>query len=611
MGDTTEVIDTSIGPADPTPFNGPKTGICNRLGTYGVTMALVDPSTGNDSTGVAYDSATYNVGTAAPFASLAQAARAIYAYNLANRSRGDVGGGIVEMAEGTHTWLGTPLTAGYGSTPGTWITFRKTTAASRANVILGAVAGNTDITDRVKLEDITVATTISSAFNGCLAMWLHNCNLQATATGPAPATWATAGQRVWLTGGAIGPFTQKLRHGGSTDMSFPLVRGMDMSNYTGDTICYCVIGNKRINTTTGGPSFIDRVAATPNPPTTPILAFNELYGYDVSSGLAVIKFGNLNYPLTGFAIVQNLIEIIKGLPGGAGNVGSSEGDTGNTPIDNGIFWHNTSVGGRMQFAYNSSGSIIKHRRYWSVKGNYWDISGIKGDTFTGATGGDGARIGNWPVSFGVGATDNVNGNVASINAPEFNFDFFGLNSVDTEADNLESYPQFVNRKSYTGTNGVGIGDYHVTAGSPLEGDKLSWLLPYDLAGEPRDADNNATGVYVFGTATVGNTAPSVSITSPTTGSTTTSPATLTGTASDAQDGDVSATIVWTSSIDGPLGTGASISAPLSVGTHTITATVTDTGALDDDTTISLTITAPSASGTINANRVNATSVRIQ
>jgi hypothetical protein len=511
------------------------------------------------------------------------------------------------MTEGTHTWLGTPLTAGYGTTPGTWITFRKTAAASRANVILGAAAGNSDVSDRVKFEDITVATT-TAAFSGCLAMWLHNCTLVATGTG----TWTTTGQRVWITGGDIGLFQQKLRHVSGFETAFPLIRGTDMSNYSGSCIVYTVIGNKRINTTVGAPSFIDRASNTIVPPLTPILAFNELYGYDVSSGLAVIKFGSEDFSNPyGAVIAQNLIEVIKGASGGPGNIASSEGVTGNAPFDNVMFWQNTFVGQRTQFAYNSSGSVAKSRSYWSVKGNYWDISGFKTDTFTGSGGGSGNRTGNWPVGFGVGASDNVNGNVSTIATPEFNFDFLGLNSIDTESANLHTYPQFVDPKRYNGTNGVGFGDYHVTAGSPLEGDKLSWLLPFDLAGEPRDADNNATGVYVFGTATVGNTAPSVSITSPTTGSTTTSPATLTGTATDAQDGDLSALIVWTSSIDGPLGTGASISAPLSVGTHTITATVTDTGALDDDTTISLTITAPSASGTINANRVNATSVRIQ
>jgi hypothetical protein len=50
---------------------------------------------------------------------------------------------------------------------------------------------------------------------------------------------------------------------------------------------------------------------------------------------------------------------------------------------------------------------------------------------------------------------------------------------------------------------------------------------------------------------------------------------LSGTAIDAEDGDISASLMWTSSLDGILGIGASFSTPLSVGIHTLTADVLD------------------------------------
>jgi chitodextrinase len=63
--------------------------------------------------------------------------------------------------------------------------------------------------------------------------------------------------------------------------------------------------------------------------------------------------------------------------------------------------------------------------------------------------------------------------------------------------------------------------------------------------------------------------------------------TFSGTATDAEDGDLSSAIAWSSSLDGSLGTGASLSvASLSVGTHTITASVTDI----DNMTVTSTIT---------------------
>ena len=51
--------------------------------------------------------------------------------------------------------------------------------------------------------------------------------------------------------------------------------------------------------------------------------------------------------------------------------------------------------------------------------------------------------------------------------------------------------------------------------------------------------------------------------------------TFAATALDKQEGDLSSGLVWTSSIDGPLGTGTGFTHVLSVGTHTITASATD------------------------------------
>jgi hypothetical protein len=79
--------------------------------------------------------------------------------------------------------------------------------------------------------------------------------------------------------------------------------------------------------------------------------------------------------------------------------------------------------------------------------------------------------------------------------------------------------------------------------------------------------------------------------------------TFTGAADDTEDGNISGSIEWSSSINGALGTGASISkSNLSVGTHTITASVTDTGG--DTATASITVTinpAPASTTTTTTN----------
>ena len=61
-----------------------------------------------------------------------------------------------------------------------------------------------------------------------------------------------------------------------------------------------------------------------------------------------------------------------------------------------------------------------------------------------------------------------------------------------------------------------------------------------------------------------------------------------GTASDPEDGDLSADVVWTSSKDGRIGTGASIAVTgLSRGRHTIEAEVTDAAGQSGSDTIRL------------------------
>ncbi|MBL8878479.1 MAG: S8 family serine peptidase [Phycisphaerales bacterium] len=94
----------------------------------------------------------------------------------------------------------------------------------------------------------------------------------------------------------------------------------------------------------------------------------------------------------------------------------------------------------------------------------------------------------------------------------------------------------------------------------------------------------------------GNTAPTVSISSPANGTTVAqgTSVTFTGSATDTQDGNISASLIWTSSINGQIGAGASFStSSLSAGTHTITASVTDSGGLSGSASISLTVQAPS------------------
>ncbi len=91
-----------------------------------------------------------------------------------------------------------------------------------------------------------------------------------------------------------------------------------------------------------------------------------------------------------------------------------------------------------------------------------------------------------------------------------------------------------------------------------------------------------------------NDPPTVSITSPTDGSNPASGASIdfAGSASDTEDGDLAASLAWTSSIDGSIGSGDSFSKTLSDGIHTITASVTDSGSQTGSASISITVGDP-------------------
>jgi hypothetical protein len=121
------------------------------------------------------------------------------------------------------------------------------------------------------------------------------------------------------------------------------------------------------------------------------------------------------------------------------------------------------------------------------------------------------------------------------------------------------------------------------------------MYGYGAKGETKKRDLGAgdrLGIQaIYPTIGPPNEAPVVTITSPTDGSTFDSGATITfeGTASDTEDGDLTASLVWTSDKDGQIGTGGSFSNKLSDGKHTITASVTDSGGASGSDSTNITV----------------------
>jgi len=111
------------------------------------------------------------------------------------------------------------------------------------------------------------------------------------------------------------------------------------------------------------------------------------------------------------------------------------------------------------------------------------------------------------------------------------------------------------------------------------------LDPDDIAG--------VEAVYPPSSGAV-NTSPSVTVSSPGNNATFVKGTgiTFSGSASDKEDGNISAQLRWISTLDGQLGTGSSFTRTLSVGTHSVTAQVTDSAGASGSRTITVTVTEP-------------------
>ena len=141
----------------------------------------------------------------------------------------------------------------------------------------------------------------------------------------------------------------------------------------------------------------------------------------------------------------------------------------------------------------------------------------------------------------------------------------------------------------------------VDQGAWANGNSLAIIISGtgERVAESYDGDaNGAPLLHVVYDVSSGNQSPVVGITTPADGSSHVqgSNVTFTGTATDAEDGNLAANLTWTSSLDGALNGGTAAASfstsALTVGAHTITASVTDSGSLAGQDAITVNITSP-------------------
>jgi hypothetical protein len=153
----------------------------------------------------------------------------------------------------------------------------------------------------------------------------------------------------------------------------------------------------------------------------------------------------------------------------------------------------------------------------------------------------------------------------------------------------------VETSTYTGTSAiVRTGEGSVTGALTTSATSPTRLATFESSEAPAQTPSDTSNLSVSDTQATSVTSmtgselpratlralgglPTVSIETPVAGATLSqgTPVIFSGVAADVDDGNLTARIVWSSSIDGHIGTGGLLHKDLSAGTHTITATVTD------------------------------------
>ena len=186
--------------------------------------------------------------------------------------------------------------------------------------------------------------------------------------------------------------------------------------------------------------------------------------------------------------------------------------------------------------------------------------------------------------------DNLLGTSASINA-DLSAGIHTITASVTDSDGaIVTNPATIQLDILADADADGIDDAWET------------LFGIDLPGDDPDSDTLTNlEEYIAGSNPI-DAAPTVTIITPITGAEFSESATitLTGSANDTEDGNVSALITWASSLDGIIGTDASINtSTLNLGTHTISATVTDSQGAAPVSIPSIEITIDTNDGDIN------------
>lgn len=467
----------------------------------GTSGAIFAPSSlpvanGNDGTGVVSSLSSYTA-TQAAYATITAAWTAIVSYNSSHGSNHADAGGSFVFCDNSYYALG-----GSSGTAAVWATLTANTGngATQAGVIINS-SGGTGFSSKTHPVGISFATNGTSVFNGGTYLWADNCAFHCNDT-------ATVFNEGWtaFTRCPISQMTSGLVPFSTTNAPIALVRG---NNFNGLSFAavqwYTVIGN--LHTTINSSNSFN-LTATPSGATT-VATSNAICAFNKFLGMWVVNpaIGGEGAPAVGVAVVQNLLENVSS----ANQLGvqlAADSSTGSTASNNFMLWNNTVIGCRCNLGYNDDAAFAPPRVYWSDMNNSWEMQAHKTDTFPSNPAANGARIGNWPVMWGVGFTGTYDNETSGFSAAaSFMGEYCGINCfypalnyannpiTSGSAGGFNAQKFISDLSTNASTNGTGGGIYLLKATSPLLNMQTRWLLPYDLAGQIRSGATSEAGCY--------------------------------------------------------------------------------------------------------------------
>lgn len=447
---------------------------------YGTGYAYVDPVGGNDGTGAV--SEVPATAAASPFATVAAAASAIQAYNAATFGRTNASGGVIRLAEGTHTH------SSFSSVAVGDIPLLIEAVGSRAATIYqdaGASTSNS-LPDLLKIRGVTLRRSAASnvvfldngAGDAANMLILEDCTFD-LAGSSTYAAWLYRLGRVFL----IGCDGDRIKQTASFGTAAKMVVALGSTGECVGAITYAAAGCVDLNTT----GYTDS-SKTGNRPamTGGFLGFSHLGTGSTSSSIV-----GMGLPIgpRGLAMVGNVIEHHGSTTPAAVSILA---DNNTEPAENVVLVSNTVVGSRTNLLYQDSG-VSAVAKSGAFRFNVDRVRNVKTDVFAA----DGALVGNWPHAFHVGDRANATLRGSSSGSGYGAGAWLGEAAALGSADGSEALPLdpgWADDRSNDGT-GVGGGDYTPGAAHGLP------LIPADLA--PHAFDQKGRAVGDDGTGVVG------------------------------------------------------------------------------------------------------------